>query len=112
LCSPFSKPARFYVSHPILEGYADVLSRQELGIRKGVRQQLLQFTRNHSYIVTPARRREVAGDPDDNKTTLLADQRLLFVRGAARVVLRAWRPHEFPNMLAVYYRAHPIQHLA
>jgi hypothetical protein len=52
------------------------------------------------------------GDPDDNKTTLLADQRLLFVRGAARVVLRAWRPHEFPNMLAVYYRAHPIQHLA
>jgi hypothetical protein len=39
-------PARFYLSHPILEEYADVLSRQELGIRKAVRQQLLQLIRN------------------------------------------------------------------
>ena len=68
-----TKPARFYVSHPILEEYADVLSRQELGIRKGVRQQLLQLIRNHSYIVTPARRLEVAGDPDDNVFLECAD---------------------------------------
>ena len=68
-----TKPARFYVSHPILEEYADVLSRQELGIRKGVRQQLLQLIRNHSYIVTPARRLEVAGDPDDNRFLECAD---------------------------------------
>ena len=48
-----TKPARFYVSHPILEEYADVLSRPELDIRKGIRQQLLQLVKNHSYIVTP-----------------------------------------------------------
>jgi len=36
-----TKPARFYVSRPILEEYADVLSRPELGIRKGSPQKLL-----------------------------------------------------------------------
>jgi predicted nucleic acid-binding protein len=56
-----TKPARFYVSYPILEECAAVLSRPQLDIRKGVRQQLLQLIRNHSYIVSPARRLEVAG---------------------------------------------------
>jgi putative PIN family toxin of toxin-antitoxin system len=68
-----TKPARFYVSRPILQEYADVLARQELGIRKGVRQQLLQLVRSHSYIVTPSRRLEVAGDPDDNMFLECAD---------------------------------------
>jgi putative PIN family toxin of toxin-antitoxin system len=68
-----TRPARFYVSHPILEEYADVLSRSELDIRKGVRQQLLQLIRNHSYIVAPTRRLEVAGDPDDNMFLECAD---------------------------------------
>jgi uncharacterized protein len=68
-----TKPARFYVSHPILEEYADVLSRQELGIRKGVRQQLLQLIKNHSHIVTPSRRLEVSSDPDDNMFLECAD---------------------------------------
>jgi putative PIN family toxin of toxin-antitoxin system len=68
-----TKPARFYVSHPILEEYAAVLSRPELDIRKGIRQQLLQLVRNHSHIVTPSRRLEVAGDPDDNMFLECAD---------------------------------------
>jgi putative PIN family toxin of toxin-antitoxin system len=68
-----TKPARFYVSRPILEEYADVLSRPEVDIRKGVRQQLLQLIRNHSYVVTPARRLEIAGDPDDNMFLECAD---------------------------------------
>jgi predicted nucleic acid-binding protein len=34
-----TKPARFYVSRPILEEYSEVLSRPELRIRKGLRQQ-------------------------------------------------------------------------
>ena len=68
-----TKPARFYVSRPILEEYADVLSRPELDIRKGIRQQLLQLVRNHSYIVRPSRRLEVAGDPDDNMFLECAD---------------------------------------
>ncbi len=68
-----TKPARFYVSRPILQEYGDVLARQELGIRKRVRQQLLQLTRSHSYIVTPSRRLEVAGEPDDNRFLECAD---------------------------------------
>jgi uncharacterized protein len=68
-----TKPARFYVSRPILEGYADVLSRPELAIRKGARQQLLQLIRNNSHIVTPTRRLEVASDPDDNVFLECAD---------------------------------------
>jgi putative PIN family toxin of toxin-antitoxin system len=68
-----TKPARLYVSRPILEEYAEVLSRPELHIRKGLRQQLLQLIKNHSYIVTPSRRLEVAGDPDDNMFLECAD---------------------------------------
>ncbi len=68
-----TKPGRFYVSRPILEEYADVLSRPELGIRKGSRQQLLQLIRNNSHIVTPSRRLEVASDPDDNVFLECAD---------------------------------------
>ena len=58
-----TKPARLYVSRPILEEYADVLSRPELRIRKGLRQQLLQLIRNHSHVVVPSRRLEVASEP-------------------------------------------------
>jgi putative PIN family toxin of toxin-antitoxin system len=68
-----TKPARFYVSRPILEEYADVLSRPELAIRKGARQQLLQLIRNNSHIATPTRRLEVASDPDDNVFLECAD---------------------------------------
>ena len=31
-----TKPALFYASHPVLKEYADVLSRPELAIRKGI----------------------------------------------------------------------------
>jgi putative PIN family toxin of toxin-antitoxin system len=68
-----TKPARLYVSRPILEEYAEVLSRPELHIRKGLRQQLLQHIKNHSHIVTPSHRLEVAGDPDDNMFLECAD---------------------------------------
>jgi putative PIN family toxin of toxin-antitoxin system len=68
-----TKPARFYVSRPILDEYADVLSRPELAIRKGARQQLLQLIWNNSHIVTPTRRLEVASDPDDNVFLECAD---------------------------------------
>jgi putative PIN family toxin of toxin-antitoxin system len=68
-----TKPALFYVSHPILKEYADVLSRPELAIRNGIRQQLLQLVKNHSHIVTPSRRLEVCTDPDDNVFLECAD---------------------------------------
>jgi len=68
-----TKPARLYVTAPVLEEYADVLSRPELGIRKGLRQQLLQLVKNHSHIVAPSRRLEVTSDPDDNIFVECAD---------------------------------------
>jgi putative PIN family toxin of toxin-antitoxin system len=61
-----TKPARLYVSAGILAEYRDVLSRPELRIRKGLRQQLLQLIRNHSHLVAPARSLHIAKDPDDN----------------------------------------------
>ena len=61
-----TKPARFYVSRPILEEYRAVLARPELKIRKGLRQQLLQLIRNRSQIVSPSRHLEATSDPDDN----------------------------------------------
>ncbi|MGB2666637.1 MAG: putative toxin-antitoxin system toxin component, PIN family [Candidatus Acidiferrum sp.] len=68
-----TKPARLFVSRNILEEYRDVLSRPELGIRKGLRQQLLQLIRNHSYTVAPTRRLEAAHDTDDNMFLECAD---------------------------------------
>jgi putative PIN family toxin of toxin-antitoxin system len=61
-----TKPARLYVSRPILAEYRSVLGRPELRIRKGLRQQLLQLIKNHSYTVAPTRHLEVTSDPDDN----------------------------------------------
>ena len=61
-----SKPARLYVSRPILLEYTEVLARPELRIRKGLRLQFLQLIRNHAHTVSPDRRLEVTADPADN----------------------------------------------
>ena len=68
-----TRPARLYVSLPILEEYGEVLSRPELCIRKGVRLQLLQLIKNNSHIVAPSRCVKVATDPDDNMFIECAD---------------------------------------
>jgi uncharacterized protein len=69
-----TKPARLYVSPPILEEYAGVLARPHLKIRKGVRLQLLPLIKNNSHIVVPSHRFEVAGDPADNVFLECADK--------------------------------------
>jgi uncharacterized protein len=68
-----TKPARLYLSDPILEEYADVLARPELRIRKGARLQLLQLIRNCGHIIKPSHRIELASDPDDNMFLECAD---------------------------------------
>ena len=68
-----TRPARLYVSRPILEEYREVLGRPELRIRKGLRQQLLQLIKNYSYIVVPTRRLYFTSDPDDNMFLECAD---------------------------------------
>ena len=61
-----TKPARWYVSRPVLEEYREVLARKELKIRKGLQRQLLQLIRNRSHPVAKTRRLAAALDPDDN----------------------------------------------
>lgn len=68
-----TKPARLFVSPPILEEYAEVLGRRELRIRKGLQQQLIQLIKNRSTVVEPRYRLAVAGDPDDNRFIECAD---------------------------------------
>ncbi len=68
-----TKPARLYVTEEIITEYRDVLSRAELQIRKGPRQQLLQLIQNHSHSVKPTCLLQVTSDPDDNKFLECAD---------------------------------------
>ena len=68
-----TRPARLYVSRPILEEYSEVLGRRRLRIRKGLKQQWLQLIKNHIYTVVPTRRLDVTSDPDDNRFLECAD---------------------------------------
>lgn len=68
-----TKPARLYITEAILAEYREVLSRPELNIRKGLRQQLLQLIRSRAQTVTLSRRLQVTRDPDDNKFLECAD---------------------------------------
>jgi uncharacterized protein len=68
-----TKPARLYVTLPILEEYAGVLMRPHLQIRKSERLRLLQLIKNRSYLVPPVRRLAVTSDPDDNMFIECAD---------------------------------------
>ncbi len=68
-----TRPARLYVSAAIVAEYREVLSRRELKIRKGLREQLLQLIAGRSHKVTPSRTIQATRDPDDNKFVECAD---------------------------------------
>jgi len=103
-----TKPARLYVSQPILEEYAEVLGRPELKIRKGLRRQLLQLVRNRSNLVVPSRRLDVSSDPDDNRFLECADAARAdyLVTGNLRHFPTFWKktkiitPREFIGLVA------------
>jgi putative PIN family toxin of toxin-antitoxin system len=103
-----TKPARLYVSEPLLEEYAAVLSRPELSIRKGLRLQLLQLIRNHAHVVAPARPIEAASDPDDNIFLECADAARadFLITGNRRHFPAFWKntkivtPREFVTLVA------------
>jgi putative PIN family toxin of toxin-antitoxin system len=103
-----TKPARLYVSRPILEEYCEVFARPELRIRKGPRQQLLQLIKNRSHLVAPTRRLEVATDPDDNIFLECADAARAdyLVTGNQKHFPRFWKktkiitPREFIGLTA------------
>ena len=103
-----TKPARLYVSEPVLEEYANVLSRPELSIRKGLRLQLLQLIKNHGYLVVPSRRIEVTSDPDDNIFVECADAARadFLITGNGKHFPAFWKntkivtPREFVSLVA------------
>jgi len=59
-------PARLYLSPPVFAEYRAVLSRAELRIRKGLRQQLLQLLEKRAHFVAPSRSLQVTSDAADN----------------------------------------------
>lgn len=85
-----TKPARLYVSPPILREYRIVLSRAEFQIRKGLRHQLLQLLENRAHSVAPSSLLQVTSDPADNIFVECAD--------AARAdYLITGNPRHFPK---------------
>jgi putative PIN family toxin of toxin-antitoxin system len=85
-----TKPARLYVTHPILAEYREVLARPEFKIRRGLRQQFLQLIKNRAQMVHTARELHITKDPDDN--------RLLDYADAARAdYLITGNPRHFPE---------------
>jgi len=103
-----TKPARLYVSPAVLAEYHQVLSRPELHIRRGLRQQLLQLIRSRSYSVIPSRRFQVAHDPADNKFLECADAAGAdyLITGNQRHFPKFWKktkvitPREFISIVA------------
>jgi putative PIN family toxin of toxin-antitoxin system len=61
-----TKPAQFYISPSIVLEYRAVLSRPELRIPKGLRQQYLQLIRNRSRLIKPTRSLQITSDAADN----------------------------------------------
>jgi len=103
-----SKPARLYVSYPILQEYTEVLARPEFRIRKRLRLQLLQLIKNHSHTVLPTRQLEATTDPDDNIFLECADAARAdyLVTGNPKHFPRFWKktkvvtPREFVSLAA------------
>jgi putative PIN family toxin of toxin-antitoxin system len=68
-----TRPARLYISAPILSEYRMVLSRPEFKIQKGLRQQFLQRIKAIARVVSPSRQIRATSDRDDNMFLECAD---------------------------------------
>jgi putative PIN family toxin of toxin-antitoxin system len=88
-----AKPARWYVTDPIMEEYSVVLARPELKIRRSLRLQVVQLIKNHTYSVTPSRLPQLTTDPDDNIFLECADAARAdyLVTGNQRHFPRFWK---------------------
>jgi putative PIN family toxin of toxin-antitoxin system len=100
-----------YVSRQVLEEYRQVLSRPELGIRKGLRQRLLQLIKNRARLVQSPTAFRVAKDPDDDKFIECADAARAdyLVTGNLRHFPRFWKrtkvitSREFISIVAPHF---------
>jgi putative PIN family toxin of toxin-antitoxin system len=88
-----TRPARLYLSAPILSEYRLVLSRPEFKIRKSLRLQFLQRIEDASHMVWPSRQIRVTSDPDDNIFLECADAARAdyLVTGNLRHFPRFWK---------------------
>jgi uncharacterized protein len=88
-----TKPARLYVSNVILTEYRDVLSRPELQIRKGPRQQLFDLLGKRSHLIDAVRTVQITYDPEDNMFIECADAARAdyLVTGNVRHFPRFWK---------------------
>ena len=104
------KPARLYVSAPILSEYLMVLSRPELRIPKGLRRQFFEFIRNHTHMVSPSHSIQAASDPGDNIFLECADEARAdyLIAGNQRHFPKFWKKtkvitsREFITIIAPY----------
>jgi putative PIN family toxin of toxin-antitoxin system len=88
-----TKPARLYVSDVILTEYRDVLSRPELQIRKGPRQQLFDLIRKRAHLIDAVQTVQITHDPEDNIFIECADAARAdyLVTGNVRHFPRFWK---------------------
>jgi uncharacterized protein len=88
-----TKPARFYVSNVILTEYRDVLSRPELQIRKGPRQQLFDLIRKRAHLIDAVQKVKITYDPENNIFVECADAARAdyLVTGNVRHFPRFWK---------------------
>jgi len=106
-----TRPARLYISQAILAEYREVLARREFKIRRGLRQQLLQFIKNRAQLVDPVRALQVTKDPDDNKFVECADAARAdyLITGNQRHFPRFWKKtktitsREFISIVAPHF---------
>jgi putative PIN family toxin of toxin-antitoxin system len=103
-----TKPARLYVSAPIVEEYRAVLSRPEFQIRKGLRRQLLQLIERNAHHVAPRHHLQITTDVADNMFLECADAARVdyLITGNLRHFPRYWKrtkiitSREFLNLTA------------
>ena len=94
-----SKPARWYVSDPVMREYAAVLARPELKIRKGLRLQFLQLIKNHVNLVVPSHLPQLTLDAADNIFLECADAARAdyLITGNQRHFPRFWKKTKIIN---------------
>ena len=94
-----AKPARWYVSDPIISEYRAVLAHPELKIRKSLRQQLLQLIKNRTHLIAPSQLPQVTLDPADNIFIECADAARAdyLVTGNERHFPRFWKKTKVIN---------------
>jgi len=88
-----TKPARLYVSEPILTEYRTVLARTELRIRRGLQLQYLELIENRARVVRPSRLVRAASDAGDDMFLECADEARAdyLITGNARHFPKFWK---------------------